>query len=280
MPKIAYVDIGELGWGLYLSAHLRWLKKNTDCSLAIVTSPDRKCLYQDSADLILDVPHDFYEKFTGEPDCFGLYPPRREELREYFLEILPSGYIIPKKFNFDSKRRWMLHKAIYKPYGYSKKLEGKGRILIFPRCRKHPAMNYTNVPRPFYITLIEALCDGFPDYEVKTMGINSGSYSIGEIRKSNYVNGVKENADLQDVINQCQLTRTALGSQSSLPKIALLQGTPTFIIGHQRDRHIGRENWMNTKAGFYEIAKDSYTDFDFEDCISKVIIFIKECRRA
>ncbi|GAG56334.1 unnamed protein product, partial [marine sediment metagenome] len=89
MLKLAFVDIGELGWSLYLSAHLRWLKENTDYSLAIVTSPDRSCLYQNLANLLIDVPHDFYEKFTGEPNCLGLYPLDRKKVKEYFQGMLP-----------------------------------------------------------------------------------------------------------------------------------------------------------------------------------------------
>jgi len=275
--KIAYIDIGELGWSMYLSAHLKWLKKNTDYFLVMVTSPDRRCLYRDSVDLILGVPRDFYEKFTGEPNCFGLYPSKKKELRKYFQKILPSDYVIPGKFSFDCNRNLMLNKAIYKPYGYSKKLEGKKKILIFPRHRKHPLMSYANVPKSFYITLIETLCDEFPDLEIKTKGINSASYNIGEIKKSNYVNGVKESADLQDTIDECQLAKVALGSQSSLPKYTLLQGVPTFIFGHDKIRLTERENWMNTKVEYYEIAKNSYANFDFKDCISRIMNFTKEC---
>lgn len=277
MPKIMYIDIGELGWSLYLSAYLRWMKKQTGYSLAVVTSPDRKCLYRNSADLILDVPHDFYKKFTGEPNCLGLYPPQREELRGYFQKMLPPEYVIPGNFNFDCSHNFFLNKVIYKPYEYSKKLEGRKKILILPRHRKHTIMSYANVPKSFYITLIEALCDEFPSYEIKTRGLNPGSYNIEEIRKNNYVNGVREDASLQDTIDECQLVKVAMGSQSSLPKITLLQGIPTFIIGHQKDRHARRENWMNTKVEYYEVAKDSYANFDFKDCLSKIMNFTRGC---
>jgi len=277
MPKFAYPDIGELGWSLYLSGHLRWLKKNTDYSLAVITSPNRKCLYHGLVDLFLDIPSDFYEKFKGEPNCFGLYPPKEKELRGYFQKIIPSNYVIPENFNFGCPFNLILSKSIYKPYKYSKKLEGKKKILIFPRYRSHPAMSYANVPRLFYITLIEKLCDEFLDYEVKTKGIESGSYSIDEIKKCNYINGVKKSADLQDTIDECQLAKVAIGSQSSLPKLTLLQKVPTFMIGWQKDRHTRQDNWMNTKVGFYEIAKDSYANFDFKDCLSKIMNFVKEC---
>jgi len=273
--KIAFVDIGELGWSLYLSAHLKWLKKNTDYSVTIITSPDRKCLYKDSTDLILDIPHNFYKKFKGEQSCFGLCSPIREELRGYFQKTLPSGYMIPEGFKFGCDRRFLSNKVVYKPYTYNKKLEGKKKILIFPRHRSSLPFSRRNLPKSFYISLIEILCDEFHDYEIETIGLTSGSYNI-EVDKDNYTNKVREKVDLQDVIDECQLAVNAIGSQSVLPKIALLQGVSTFMIGHQQDRHINKENWLKTNAGFYEVAKNSYSNFNFKKCISKIILFIKE----
>jgi len=288
--KKMYVDIGELGWSIYLSAHLRWLRENTDYSLAITTLSDRKCLYKDSANLILDVPHDFHKKFKGEQNCFGLGLSSKKKLKEYFRKMLPSDYSIPEDFDFGGGSRFLLNKVIYKPYKYSKKLEGKKKILIFPRCRKHPSMSYATLPRSFYIELIKTLCDEFPSYEIKTRGLNHGAYSIwnDEVRKSNYRNGVREKIDLQDTINECQLAIAAVGGISSLPRISLLQKVPTFVIGHQKKRLTEDDNWLKTKVGFYEVAsgtqsrgrlKDSFTKFNFEDCIDKIVLFINEINK-
>lgn len=277
--NFAFVDIGELGWSLYLSAHLRWLKKNTNYSFAVITLPDRKCLYKDSADLVLEVPNNFYKEFKDEQNCFGLGQPFREDLKEFFQAVLPSGYSIPDEFNFKMDRSFLTGRLIYKPYCYSKKLIGKKKILIFSRYRKQAPYNRRNLPKLFYVELIGALCDKFPDYEVKTVGQKFSSHNIwnDEIKKCNYRNGIKCNPDLQDVIDDCQLAVSAIGSQSALPKITLLQGVPTFIIGHDKERHTKRENWMNTKVEYYEVAKDSYANFDFKDCLSKTINFIKGC---
>ena len=280
--KIAYVDIGELGWSLNLSAHLRWLKENTDYSLAVYTSPDRRCLYKESADLILDIPYNFYRKFRGEQECFGLHRGMPEEMKEYFQKLLPPGYTIPKKFNLDLNIRnhykFLSNKIIYKPYKYSKKLEGEKKILVFPRHRGSPSFTRRNIPELFYIKLIIVLCDEFLDYEVKTIGQKFNSHNIwnDKIKKCNYRNGVKYNPDLQALIDECQLAIGAVGSQSALPKLTLLQGVPTFMIGHQRDRHVREENWMKTKVGFYEFRRKEYTKFNADDCIKAVIAFMKE----
>lgn len=272
--KTAYVDIGELGYSLYLSAHLRWLKENTNHSLAIITSSDRKCLYKNLADLILDVPDDFYERFIGKQNCFGIGSPLLKGLREYFQKMLPSGYMIPEGFNFGGNRGFLLNKIIYKPYTYNKKLEGKKKILIFPRYRNYPPFSRRNLPELFYVKLIEALCNEFHDYEIETIGLTSGSYDI-EVDKDNYKNGVKESADLQDMINECQLAVVAIGGISSLPRFSLLQKVPTFIIGHQKRRLTEDDNWMKTKVGFYKVAEGSFAKFNFEECINKSVLFIK-----
>lgn len=275
--KIAYVDIGELCWGLYLSAHLRWLKENTDYSLAIITSHDRKCLYKNSVDLILDTPPDFYKRFGGKGNCFGVGSPLRKGLKEYFQRMLPPGYTIHENFNFNCDRRFLLNKVVYKPYKYIKKLEGKKKILIFPRYRTYPAFSYANLPKSFYIELIKTLCDEFPNYEIKTRGLNYGAYSIwnDEIGKNNYLNGVRENADLQDIIDECQLAVVAVGGISSLPRFSLLQKVPTFIIGHQKKRLTEDDNWLKTKVGFYKIGKYSFSKFNFEECIDEIVLFVK-----
>jgi len=276
--KFFFADIGELGWSLYLSAHLRWLRTVPKNILAVMTYPDRKCLYRDAAHMILDVPADFYDKFKGEQSCFGIYPSgMKMKLRAYFQNLRPPSYIIPSYFQFECKRHHLATRVIYKPYNYSQTAEPEKRILVLPRFRNHELFKWRNLPLSFYTELIEALCDNFPDYEIKTLGLNSSSYDIGKIEKENYLNGIKDKADLQDFIDECQTATAAVGSQSAPPKITLLQGVPTFMIGHEKGRHVNSDNWMNTKAGFYQIDKVGYPNIDKAACITQIIEFIRGC---
>ena len=275
--KIIYVDIGELGWSLYLSAHIRWLKRNSEDHIGIMTLADRKCLYRGLADSIYDVPGDFHERFkVGLQSGFGLKGISSEELKTYFEENISRGYhlngvFICQKFFGDKK--------IFEPYSYSKELIGKSEILVFPRHRdRHPKINSRNLSKKFYIRMIRALCDEFPDYIVRTMGIVSGAYNITKIEQTNYINGVNEDADLQELIDRCQLAIVAVGSQSAPPKISLIQGVPTFMIGHQRERHVNRDNWMSTKVEFYDVPKKGYHTIDGVDCRDKIISFIRRCQ--
>lgn len=272
--NFAFVDIGELGWSLCLSAHVRWLKKNTDTAVAMIVRTDRKCLYEGLADVILDVPEIFYDKFESQKqNCFGLTRTTHGQLKDFFFPFIPTDYYIPDYFIFGCKLKFG-KEIVYGSYKYSNSNEGNAEILIFPRYRKDELRR--NIPKSFYEHLIETLCDEFPELKIRTIGIDNGAYHIN-VSKPNYINGVGPENNLQEFIDRCQTARAAIGSQSSPPKISLLQGVPTFMIGHERDRHVRRDNWMGTKVGFYEINKGFYNKFNFMDCITKIVDFMRGC---
>lgn len=276
MKKIIYVDIGELGWSLYLSAHMRWLKKYTDDYIGIMTFASRHCLYNDIADAAYEVPNDFHEKFDQtNASRFALKGASPEELKAYFAKKIPPEYEISGYFSRHSKIR---AKSIFEPYPYSKKLNGSKEILVFPRFRNSKHIKNRNLSREFYAETIDILCAVFSDYIIRAIGIPSGAYNINEIKTNNYINDVKEGADLQDLIDRCQVAVAAIGSQSAPPKLTLLQGVPTFMVGHQRARHIGPDNWMSTKVEFYDVLKSHYANIDEVDCRNKIIAFVKECQ--
>lgn len=273
--KLAFIDIGELGWSLYLSAHVRWLKRNTDDLVAIITYPDRRCLYEGMADVILDVPENFYSLFPIQnQQCLGLIKVLPHQLKNYFLHYIPAGYTIPGNFIFKCYNL-KFPGYIYEPFKYSNEAKVAGEILVFPRYRAGRSAP-RNLPELFYAHLIEKLCDEFPKLTVRTIGTDLGAYNIS-VERPNYINWVGKGASLQDLIDRCQVAKAVIGSQSAPPKISLLQGAPTFMIGHQRQRHVKHENWMGTKAGFYNIARGSYGRIDIKDCIEKIILFVKEC---
>lgn len=275
--KMMYVDIGELGWSLYFSAHIRWLKQRINNHIGVMTHTDRRCLYEGIADVVYDVPSDFYEKFNrSKASFFGLAGTPDEKLENYFVKIFPTGY---KFVGYFSRDKTIKIKATFRSYSYNKELNGTKEILILPRCRNTGYHhNLRNLPEIFYIKAINALCDKFPDYTVRAMGIPSGAYNINGIKKGNYINDVREGADLQELIDRCQVAVAAVGSQSAPPKITLLQGVPTFMIGHQRKRHMKIDNWMSTKAEFYGVSRDKYGSINSEDCINKIIAFIERCQ--
>jgi len=42
------------------------------------------------------------------------------------------------------------------------------------------------------------------------------------------------------------------------------------------ERHVQTDNWGPAKVGFYEIARTGYATINQEDCVKKIILFIKE----
>lgn len=276
--KPAFVDIGELGWSLYLSAHARWLKRRRQPIPLVVTLPDRMCLYEGLADSVRAVPSDFNREFgQAVASCFGLEGMPADRLRNYFNKMLAPDYFVTDKMTFRCKPYWPYaykSRLLYEPYPYKAKLSGPKEILVFPRWRNAVARN---IPKVFYITLIDLLCDKFQDCIIRTIGVSNGAYDIYEVKKENYTNIVGENSGLQDFIDRCQVAVAAVGSQSAPPKISLLQGVPTFMVGHERDRHVSRDNWIDTKVGFYEIPHASYNNFNFADCTARIMEFVGEC---
>jgi len=273
--KLAYIDIGELGWSLYLSAHIRWLKNNTNSSVAIITYPARRCLYEELADIIIDVPEDFYKLFDiKDQNCFGLFNVSYEHLKSFFMFHVPLGYRIPSDFILTC--RWFFGDRVeYAPYPYSKKLEGRKEIFVFPRCRRSKKVHIRNLPEQFYSELVKLLCSEFPNITVRTLGTLGGAYDI-KSDKSNYINWIGKTKTIQELVDLFQVARVTVGSQSAPPKLALLQNIPTFMIGHQRERHIKNENWMGTKVGFFKIEFEDYEDFDNPKCLDEIVRFIKE----
>jgi len=270
------MDVGELGWSLYLSAHIRWLKQNSAFdSVAVITYPDRKCLYEGLADIILDVPKEFYEKFDiQKQECFGLKEIPPETLLDFFKPFTPEDHHLSECF--------LCHctipfgdRLIYEPYSYSKMTEGRNEILVFPRYRTGE-FSPRNLPDLFYIRLIEKLCDEFPHLTVRTVGITDGAHIL-DVKRKNYINSVG-NGTLQDLIGFCQVAVCTIGGTSAPPKIALLQGVPTFVVGHERVRFTTIENWMSTKVGFYDVSVGDYAGIDIKDCIDKIISFVRECQ--
>lgn len=279
MRKLAFMDVGELGWSMYIAAHVRWYKEKTTDSVAVMTYPDRRCLYEGLADIVMNLPSAFYTKFDSRrQNCLGIQKIMPDVVKNFLSTYLADGYRVPDYFIMRCKPQFG-DKLIFKPYEYSKKIEGPPEILIFPRYRTGGWYSFRNLPLGFYVNLIERLCSEFPKYRVRTIGTTQAAYDIN-INKVNYVNWVGKSGSLQDMIDRCQTAVAAVGSQSGPPKIALFQGVPTFMIGHQRHRHMVNENWSKTRVEFVEIKNDNYADFDKTKCIDQIVSFIKEGERV
>jgi len=277
--KLAFMDIGELGWSMYVAAHVRWYKEKTDNSVAVMTYPDRRCLYEGLADVVIDLPEPFYTTFDmRRQNCLGIQKIMPGVLKNFLSAYLIDDYRVPDYFIMRCKPQFG-DKLIFRPYKYSKKIEGLSEILIFPRHRTGGWYSFRNLPKEFYVQLIDRLCVEFPDFLLRTIGTANAAYDIN-IGRSNYVNWIGKSRSLQEMIDRCQTAVAAVGSQSGPPKIALLQGVPTFMIGHQRHRHMVNENWSKTRVEFVEIKNNNYSNFDKEECINRIVSFIRVAEKG
>lgn len=279
--NIAFIDIGELGWSLYLSAHIRWLKRrNPGMELLVLTSPDRACLYDKWA-VIQSITDDFYRRYSGEDqECLGLRGISSQELMDFFEKKIPSGYKIPEDFPFDCDTYSEVFKGEleYAPYPSSISSKARNRILIFPRYRGG-VFSSRNLPEEFYERLASGLCERYSNLIITLIGTASGVYPMSKTIGKNLLNldnRIGRVDSLQCLIDLCEESVVAIGGTSAPPKITLLQGVPTFIIGHEKERFVMIENLMRTKVGFFKISKDGYNALDQDKCLRKIELFIKK----
>lgn len=274
MRKIFVVDIGEFGWSLYMVAHLRWLKQQGPIELYVMTYLDRQFLYRGIADCIMIVPPSFYEKFNiKKQDCFGLHGISDTDLREYFDKKRPADFQWLPGFQFRCCWPMIKDKMLFEPFKPRELNIKSNHIVIFPRYRSNDFHAKRNLSNSFYDNLAEALCDAFPDHTIAAFGKKPGAYEIF-VKRSNFTNYVWDHVNSQHLIDLCSVSVAAVGGTSAPPKISLLQGVPTFIIGHERQRFTVDENWMNTKVGFHDL--EDYTNFNEHKCIQEIINFFKE----
>jgi len=277
-----FLDIGELGWSFYLSAHMRWLKFMNKPIPAVVVLDGRELLYKNLTDKIWTVPSASIPFDVETQNRFTFHNVSGEMLRKHYSQHLIEGYYISKTQPFDCQFWHKIYagQMLFRPYVSDLVWQGikKNEIHVFPRYRKSKHFAPRNLPKEFYADLLYKLCDEFPDCIIKIVGTKSGAYDINIDRK-NFENILGETS-IEHLISGAPLVRCAIGSQSAPLKLMLLQSVPTFMIGHEKKRHIETENWMGTRAGFYEIAKNRYNDFDqypIENkiCIDKIVEFVK-----
>ena len=276
--KIAFMDVGELGWSMYITAHVRWHKEKTDDEIAVMTYPDRRCLYEGLVDVVMNLPNTFYSSFdVRRQNCLGIQKVAPNIIKDFLSAYLTNGYQVPEYFVMRCKYPFG-SRLIFKPYEYSRRIEGPPEVLVFPRHRTGGWYSFRNLPEKFYVRLIERLCGEFPKLLVRTIGTSNAAYNI-TVNKPNYINWVGKSGSLQDMIDRCQSAVAAVGSQSGPPKIALFQGVPTFMIGHQKQRHMQGENWMGTSTGFHSVSNNDYEGIDIATCVEEVTAFVKANKR-
>jgi len=281
--KFAYIDIGELGFSMYLSAHIKWLKNQGQLPALVMTYPGRKCLYEGWAEKVISIPDEFYKDFDincqhGFKISDGTDKKMNSIFRDYFNEKLPKGYCVAEDLNFDATLPQEAYpkERFFIPYPYKEELIGKKEILVFTRFRNYPLFNRKDFPKKFWIDLIEILCTAFPNCIVRAMGTKNGAYNITEIERVNYINFVGKTSDFQKVLDRCQLAIGAVGIDSGPLKFTQLQGLPTFVINWNESWVIHDACFRHGPFQFYKTDLSQHKTFNDTKAVIEAVSFLEK----
>jgi lipopolysaccharide biosynthesis glycosyltransferase len=284
-----FYDISELGWSMYLAAHLKFCHKRGD-KVGIITHPGKYVLYRDCVDLMLPLPEEYIETFKNMPsDGNHLFDPKTNvRIRDHKLLSAPFKKAYPEyKDNIITSYSKFEGQRVFEKYKHSKTSERLAKsmiegyndcILIFPRYRDSK-FQCRNISKEQWLVITDILCDQYKQSKIISIGTLNGAMRL-DINKKNFTDlvGYDDNKTLDLMIAFCnaKLTRAAVGNQSGTVKITLLSGTPTFMFGDERQRHTVDENWAKTKCGFFECQRtgNGYVINDLDKLIKKTINFI------
>lgn len=258
-----FIDIGEIGWMLYLSAHIKWLKKNTEDNIQVIT--DRKDFFEDC--LITPLPDKFHQLYGNiAPDCFGRLGKPLAGFLNFFKPFVFEDYLLTI---FKNNKRIFGKQLIFEPYKISCATLFQDSIAIFPRFRNSPGHKIRNIPMQFYTMLIDKLCKTFSN-TVITLGTKDSAYWIQEGIFKNYKNLVGL-TPFEDLIDICSNAKAVIGGTSGILHLPLIQGIPTFIIGDRIEKI--KSNFVPyARREFFEVG--NYQQFDFIECIRQMVKFI------
>jgi len=263
---------GEFGWELLRFApHVLWTyrtKYKKRVKLIVCSRQDRHDFYGEDVDVF----HPFeLDEPDMKQDCFKLFGLRDRDYHDYFnslIQLYSKKYNIVERIcpNIDNRRytqkaQFPLNQMDYnfKPrpdcntiynflYNHN---DNKPSIVIAPRYRRGVPRNWPYW-KEFY-DLIEPLkedyhfimCGKEPDiiYDDRFDGATIGAKEWDEDEEWSLIGLIIE------IIKNCILT---IGSQSGLPNLSNLLGTPTLQWGNEKHEHTKTYNVKNTETRFID----------------------------
>ena len=285
MDNLLVYDVGELGWSLPLAAHVNFLSKTTDRNITVCTTKDKFVLYYPLGIKIIELPKKIASYISGlDKDgthLFDLNDNKRitnDVLCDVFKKQFPDFEIYDKHGEFFGERIFFKPVPTRKINKFINRYCKSNSIIVFLRNRVNKFAQ-RNLGKEFYVNLINNLCKIYSNYDIITIGRNSETIDIEDcVKYDNYIDisVLKDDIkiDLLIAMLNSGKVRATIGPQSSLPKISLLCGIPSFMIGHERVRHTIFDNWFNTKSGFFNAwpSENGY-QFNHLDCVEAALKF-------
>ena len=280
--------IGELGWELLrFVPHVMWKKfkqYNNEVKLIVITRPDRFDLYGKNAD-------EFYPVIIKDDttkmkaDCWRLTG-WKGELESFIPKELYDKYDVVetfyprvhgREFINETITPWDKRIYIFEPREASvKAVENlsnyKPLITLAPRYREGYRRNWSRWPQ-FYDLLEEfkydinfIVCGKSPEYipvpdKHKTW--------LGDV--NDYMTDDSEVSLIGLSIEIMKKSILTIGSQTALPHLSRMIGTPSLEWGGHGVLHRGRYNPMGTKIYFIDDVNYRLTEHDIVNEFKKIL---------
>ena len=259
-PCVVSFFCGEMGWFLQrYQGHLRFLKNHVypDRKFILMINQAFHAFVHDFVYLTIDLPKEFYESGL-ETDCYEAPLPDSEpgsltppEVWESLIRYFRNFYNPEKAIEFWTPRgcnTWIDNKPqLFAKYLSDEKVDlGRDIICVYPRGRGRA--NFRNVPEFVWKETVDRLKENFV---VVLCGTKSGSY-LADYESDNVINLIQYEGDdkIDKIITYLNNSVCSVGSQSGLTHVSLLSCCPSYIIGHEKERHAVAENRFGVHASF------------------------------
>ena len=285
-PCVVSFFQGEIGWLIQRwQGYLRYLKTDVykDRKFVIMMNQQFHVLVHDFVNYTIDLPKEFYD-LRLETDCFespvpgsppGSYTPPDVyvQLIEYFRSFYNKEKAIevwpPRGADFF----WIDHKQqIFTRYDRSKPpiLSDKPILCICPRGRARASSR--NIPEFVWKEVVDTLRN---DFMVVLCGTPGGSSLVNYEGKSvlnliNYSGDDKFELCMEYMCNSI----CVVSSQSGLTHVGLMCNRPSYIIGHERERHAITENRIGAPVSFRYVP--DYRLIDSKTIVEDLAKFLEE----
>ena len=283
-PIVVSMFFGEVGWGLQRwFSHLRYLKHEVypDHKFVVFTDISMHIFMDDFITYTISLPEWFY-KLKLERDSYEAVslsaPPGSltdSTLYKKLIEYMREFYNVEKAIEVFPPRGCNLW--IDKSIQIFCKIKTKQPLFIFDRYiivvfpRKRDRASNRNVPEFIWYAAVEELKKNFL---IVLAGTPNGACLV-DYKDENVINLI--NYDKEDktdlVVRYLNSAVCSISSQSGGTHISLLCGCPSYIIGHEKERHSEIENRLNVPSSFRYVY--DYRAIDANTIVSDVINFIK-----
>jgi len=273
-PTVVSFAISEFGWFLqYMQGYLRYLKHKVypNHKFILFSSTQYHVLVKDFISHTIQLPPWFGE-LGLEPDCYesvlpgsppgSLTPPDvYASLLQYFRQFYDTSKAVeiwpPRGYS-----TFLMNKPqVFTRYSSTENIReqfDKPIIVVFPRARARAPQR--NIPEYIWREFVLRLSQ---NRIVVTAGIPGGA-CLEDLEGKNIINMIKyEGEDKLDKIMEylCN-AELCVSSQSGPTHLSLLCACPSYIIGHEEQRHCVKENRLKTFCTFRYVQDYRCTDSD------------------